>query len=174
VSREATSINLRPRTTLSRNMHITPVPGSSPRNSRKSTSSMLTLLPTDTNLLKLEYELSRNMMRLIPTPPDWLTMEMRPGSLLRNVRNGRHRPFSALMRVSPLGPTKRMPWSIAFCAMMRVSSSPSLPSSEKPPEGIASRLIPMRAQSSIMPGTADAGTNATARSTGPGISSREA
>jgi len=86
------------------------------------------------------------------------------GGRVSSVGNNRWLVFTI---PAQLGPTKRMPCSLATRA---TSSSPArLPTSENPAVMITAACTPARPQSSSTPGTVAGGDTITARSTGRSI-----
>ena len=76
------------------------------------------------------------------------------------------------MMPSEFGPMSRTPPAAARARSSRSRAAPSAPISRKPAVITTAAFTPLRPHSSITSAAAAAGTVSTARSTGPGISSK--
>ena len=104
-----------------------------------------------------------------PTAPDCETRASRPGSGSSEPNVAVIRtPGSVLATPRQFGPTSRIPCVRATSSSLVSTAAPKRPVSPKPAVITVTARTPMAAASSITPGTADAGTATTARSTGSG------
>jgi hypothetical protein len=80
------------------------------------------------------------------------------------------RPTSAEKIPRQFGPTRRAPWARTLASSSSWRRVPSIPVSAKPAEMTQRARVPLRSAASASSSTESAGTQKTARSTGPGTS----
>ena len=98
------------------------------------------------------------------TPPLCEIIDISPFGALCKATKGRQSPLSVLATVTLFGPTKRIPYLRAVLSNLFDSDWPSSLYSEKPPEGMAIRLMPYLPQRSTSSGIIGAGIMQKARS----------